>query len=99
MSEETFRLTNIQICILSAIMKGDGDGGFADIDQIIDRLPHKPSKASLQFSLRALCKRGFIEKKGLEKRRSRKRVTYDLTELSRSMYDATHDDFDIIVEE
>lgn len=97
MSDGT-RLTQKQLEILSAVMRGDDDGGFADLDQVMERLSYAPTKDALQFSMRFLVKRKLVEKKGLQIRRGRKRVLYDLTSLSRRMYDRTYDSFDIIEE-
>jgi DNA-binding MarR family transcriptional regulator len=72
-------LTAKQKIILRAIAKGDGEGGFADMDQIMDRLGYAPSKQALQCSIRVLVKRGMAEKKGVELRRERMRQVIALT--------------------
>jgi len=44
-----------------------------DLDEILELLRYVTSKQSLQFSIRALIKRGLVEKRGLVKRRGRAR--------------------------
>lgn len=80
-SAETFYMTDKQIQIMQTILKGDGKGGWIDMDQLLDRLPYQTSKQSMQFSIRALIKHGMVEKKGTELRRGRRRVCYSLTPL------------------
>jgi DNA-binding MarR family transcriptional regulator len=55
--------------IIRVIMRGNPDGSWVDLDQLIERLSYNPSKESLQFSIRALIKRGMIERKDTEFRR------------------------------
>jgi hypothetical protein len=63
--------------LLSAIAKGHKED-LVDMDQLVETLSYRPSKESLHFSLRALIKQGFIEKAGLELRRTKKRITFRL---------------------
>lgn len=69
----TFNLTKKQIYILFTLVKGNDDGSFLDIDQLLENLPYETTKESIQFSIRALVKHGLIEKKPTETRRGRKR--------------------------
>lgn len=73
------RVTVKQTLLLAAIRKGNGRGGFADIDQVLFNLDYKTTKQSLQFSLRALIKHGLIEKRDLEPRRGQQRRILSLT--------------------
>jgi DNA-binding MarR family transcriptional regulator len=66
-------LTTKQAEILKMIARCNSDGTFLDLDQLLDRLSYKPTKAALQFSLRFLIERGFIEKKPTELRRGAQR--------------------------
>lgn len=66
-------LTAKQAEILKLVIKGNPDGSFLDLDQLLDRLSYKPSKQALQFSLRFMVERGLIEKKPTELRRGAKR--------------------------
>lgn len=54
-------LTVKQIEIMKAVAAGQ-DGAALDIDQLVGRLPYATTKASLQFSLRALEKHGLIDR-------------------------------------
>lgn len=66
-------LTDKQAEILKHVVKGNPDGSFVDLDQLLDRLSYKPSKDALHFSLRFMVNRGLIEKKDTELRRGAKR--------------------------
>lgn len=59
--------------IMNVIIRGNPDGSWVDLDQLLERLSYKPSKASIQFSIRALIDRGLIERKPFEERRGQKR--------------------------
>ncbi|WP_051331778.1 MarR family transcriptional regulator [Methylocaldum szegediense] len=78
-ASDELRLTAKQMEILRLIRRGNPDESFIDLDQLLERLSYRPSKQSMQFSIRALIKRGLIEKKGLEIRRGAKRITFCLT--------------------
>lgn len=71
--------TKKQINILSVISKGNPNGTFVDLDQLLSAIDYETTKQSMQFSIRTLVNRGLIEKKPTESRRGRKRVTYALT--------------------
>lgn len=75
-------LTEKQLHIMSVIMKGNDDGSFVDLDQILERIPYETTKQSIQFSIRALIERQLINKKPHEKRRGRRRVVLGPTELA-----------------
>jgi len=75
-----FHLTRKQVTIMQILLKGNEDGSFCDLDQLLERVTYKTSKGSIQFSIRALIKHGMIEKKGLDQRRSARRVVLGGTE-------------------
>jgi DNA-binding MarR family transcriptional regulator len=72
-------LTNKQLALINLLAKRNPDGSALDLDQISEGLPYKPSKQSLQFSIRALVTHGLIEKAPSEKRRGRMRCLIVLT--------------------
>jgi len=77
------KLTEKQIEIISLIKRGNTDGTLLDIDQILERLSYMPTKQALQFSLRYIIKRGYIQKHpDLQLRRNKKRVCYYATTIS-----------------
>lgn len=78
-ARDTF-ITDKQYKILTVLCHGNGkdeEGRFipCDLDELLERIAYDATKASMQFSIRALVKRGFISK-SLEQRRGAKRVTY-----------------------
>ena len=75
------RLRQKQLALLRVIARGNDDGSPVDLDQLIERAPHKPSKESVQFSIRALVKHGLVEKQTLERRRERARRIIAATPL------------------
>lgn len=66
-------LSQKQAEILTLVIKGNPDGTFLDLDQLLDRLSYKPTKQALQFSIRYLIDRGLVEKKPTEFRRNAQR--------------------------
>lgn len=74
-------LSQKQIELLCVIDAGNDDESKCDLDQILERLNYKPSKESVQFSIRALIKHGLIAKLGRETRRGQSRVIIASTEL------------------
>lgn len=74
-------LTTKQLQIMSVVLKGNEDGSFVDLDEILDRLPYETTKQSIQFSIRALIRKGLLMKHPREKRRGRCRVILSSTEL------------------
>ena len=73
-------LTLKQIELLNTIGRRNPDGGAIDLDQLIERLAYKPTKQSVQFSIRALIAHGLIQKDAPEKRRGRTRTLISLTD-------------------
>ncbi len=74
-------LTQKQRELVDVISRGNPDGTPTDLDEIVERLSYKPSKQSLQFSLRALIAHGLIEKLEKDKRRERVRRLIGITPL------------------
>lgn len=66
-------LTQKQAEILKLVTRGNPDGTFLDLDQLLEKLTYKPEKAAVQFSLRFMIRRGLIAKHPLEFRRGAKR--------------------------
>lgn len=82
-------LTDKQYKIMIVICDGNGrdDNGVfipVDIVELLDRLAYRTTKASMQFSIRALVRHRLITK-GYEARRGAKRVTYTPTSLGRQL--------------
>ena len=69
-------LTLKQMEALNFIVRGNPDGSFVDLDQMLERVSYRPTKAAFQFTIRTLIERGLIEKKGPEYRRAAKRIIY-----------------------
>lgn len=88
------RLTSKQVHILDVIVAGnglDGDGNLipVDLDELLGRLGYETTKASIQFSLRALVARGLIVKGAQVERRGRSRATYYPTAAGTGALEAT----------
>jgi len=73
------QLTAKQIELLRVINQGNTDGSPTDLDEVIERVSYKPTKQSIQFSIRALIAHGLIEKGTGEKRRGRVRAIIKIT--------------------
>jgi len=74
-------MTEKQMQIMRVVLRGNEDGSFCDMDELLKRLPYKVSKMALQFSIRALIKNGLLIKQERELRRGRRRVVFSATEL------------------
>lgn len=85
------RLTTYQLELLMLVRDGNPnqeEGGAIDFDQLLEMLSWKPTKASCHFSIRALVRRGMLEKTPeLMLRRGRQRVGFRLTEAGRVAID------------
>ncbi|HDN1440622.1 TPA: hypothetical protein P1E99_005160, partial [Escherichia coli] len=55
-------LTNKQKDIIKTLNLGYERGHLLDLDELLEVLPYKTTKQSIQFSIRALIKRGLVEK-------------------------------------
>lgn len=68
-------ITNKQHVILSLIEAKNADGTEIDFDELMERIPWKTTKESMQFTLRSMIAKRLIEKGELERRRrARRRV-------------------------
>lgn len=78
-------LTDKQKIILKTIWLGHERGRFLDLDELLELITYKTTKQSMQFSIRALIKKGLLEKaSGLRPRKREKqyqRRCYSLTPL------------------
>lgn len=82
-------LTSKQYKILTVICEGNkNESGKwdspVDFDELLERLSYRTSKESMQFSIRALVKRGLVVK-GQERRRGALRTTFTPTESCKQM--------------
>jgi hypothetical protein len=77
-------LTTKQLELLRVIGAGNADGQPCDMDEIVDFVRYETTKASLQFSIRALIKHGLIEKLPLVFRRGARRRPIGLTAAGRA---------------
>lgn len=75
------RLTAKQFQILDVLTRGNPDGSFCDLDELLMRVQYETSKDSLHFSVRALMRRGYITKHERETRRGRSRRVLSATPL------------------
>ena len=83
-------LSTKQSEILSVLIRGNGftpTGVLVacDLDQLLMRLSYSPTKQSMQFSIRALIRRGLVFRGEHENRRNRKRVLLVPTDLARKV--------------
>jgi predicted transcriptional regulator len=72
-------LTDKQHSVLTTVVKGNLDGSFVDLDQLIEQVDYKTTKEAIQFVIRSLIKKGLMEKKTTEKRRGRRRAVLGAT--------------------
>ena len=79
-------LTDKQKDIIKTLNLGYERGHLLDLDELLEGLPYKTTKQSIQFSIRALIKKGLVEK-GHTRQRSDNRYhrrTLGLTTLGRA---------------
>ncbi|HBD2323420.1 TPA: hypothetical protein KII41_003499 [Escherichia coli] len=79
-------LTDKQKDIIKTLNLGYERGHLLDLDELLGVLPYKTTKQSIQFSIRALIKKGLVEK-GHTRQRSDNRYhrrTLGLTTLGRA---------------
>lgn len=79
-------LTTKQKEILTLIVNRNSDGTPIDLDELLTRLPYHTTKQSMQFSVRALVGKGYIEKCPTEIRRGRMRRLFQATPLGLHAY-------------
>lgn len=82
-------LTIKQIEIMKVVVAGASEGAAVDLDQLLERLPYKTTKESLQFSLRAIERHGLIDRSFAEHRRGRLRRLVRTTDLGRAVIGGT----------
>ncbi|HFX7198931.1 TPA: hypothetical protein ACIFSF_000446 [Escherichia coli] len=79
-------LTDKQKDIIKTLNLGYERGHLLDLDELLEVLPYKTTKQSIQFSIRAMIKKGLVEK-GHTRQRSDNRYhrrTLGLTTLGRA---------------
>ena len=79
-------LTDKQKDIIKTINLGHERGHLLDLDELLEVLPYKTTKQIMQFSIRALVKKGLVEK-GMCRQRGDSgyhRRTLGLTTLGRA---------------
>lgn len=67
-------LTDKQMAIMNAIFRGNDDGSFLDIDQLMVKVGHTAKKQSMQCSLKFLERHGLVERELVKRRSARRRV-------------------------
>ncbi|KWW08319.1 hypothetical protein [Escherichia fergusonii] len=79
-------LTDKQKDIIKTLNLGYERGHLLDLDELLEVLPYKTSKQSIQFSIRALIKKGLVEKGNTRQRSDTRyhRRTLGLTTLGRA---------------
>lgn len=55
-------LTDKQKDVVKTLFLGHDRDSLLDIDELLELLPYKTTKQSIQFSIRALIKKGLVEK-------------------------------------
>ena len=80
-------LTPYQTEILDLVRDGCVKNEPVDLDQLLDTLSWKPTKQSLQFTIRALIAKNVMAKTDCIVRRARKRVCFILTLEGMAVYD------------
>jgi DNA-binding MarR family transcriptional regulator len=81
-----YTLTRNQYEIMAVLIKGNPDGSFVDLDQLLERVSYQPTKYAIQFSIRFLIKRGLVVKHESELRRGARRVVLSATELGYDIF-------------
>lgn len=77
----------IRLFISEESFEDSSDEDVLSIDEIIQKLSYKPTKQAVQFSLRALRKRGYLEKRdSLVLREGKQRVIWHLTDSARKLF-------------
>lgn len=98
MTPNDTRLTIKQIQILKTIYQHwDDHRQEVDVDQLLESLPYKTSKQSMQFSIRSLIKKGLILKCECEVRRGRLRRVIKVTSFGKTMLGINQSPDDVLV--
>ena len=87
MSNKIRGLTKYQFELLTAVRDSQAKGYDADLDQLLECLSWEPTKASIQFSIRALMKKDLLAKTGFQTRRGRKRICFQLGKEGAAIFD------------
>ena len=79
-------LTSKQKDVIKTLNLGYERGHLLDLDELLEILPYRTTKQSIQFSLRALIKKGLVEKHDCRPRGEtlHQRSTLGLTILGRA---------------
>ena len=79
-------LTSKQKDVIKTLNLGYERGHLLDLDELLEILPYRTTKQSIQFSLRALIKKGLVEKHDFRPRGEtlHQRRTLGLTILGRA---------------
>ena len=79
-------LTSKQKDVIKTLNLGYARGHLLDLDELLEILPYRTTKQSIQFSLRALIKKGLVEKHDCRPRGEtlHQRRTLGLTILGRA---------------
>jgi DNA-binding PadR family transcriptional regulator len=80
-------ITDNQLELLKFVAGREADGALADLDQVLEKMSWGPTKESIQFTIRAMIAKGFIEKSGLQSRRGRNRVCFKANEKGKQVLD------------
>ncbi len=72
-------VTPKQVEILKLIIRANSDGSLIDLDQLLERASYKPTKQSIQFTIRQLVEKRYIEKRNPVVRRGSLRIVYSPT--------------------
>jgi hypothetical protein len=54
---------------MNLVIRGNPDGSWLDLNQLMERLDYTPTKQALQFSIRSLIRSQFLAKRDREFRR------------------------------
>lgn len=87
------KLTTKQLQILDVLVRGNPDGSFCDLDQLLDRLPYDTTKSSMTFSIRALLAKELIILQPKETRRGKARKIISPTKLGYDMIRGSGDPY------
>jgi predicted transcriptional regulator len=86
-------VTRHQVEVLQRVNAAGDD--LLDMDQLLPQLSWEPSKEAAQFTIRALIRKGMLEKMPLKLRRGRLRVSYKVTGKGKVVLDPRGDIVDV----
>lgn len=70
----SIRWTDIQRNVMDLVIRGNSDGTFADLNQLVERSPHKPTKDAMRSTIRFLVKHGMVETEHKQQRGARRMI-------------------------